>query len=158
MTYTPEQMREKAKQTESVETDTMLRQGADAIEEVDRIVSIVGDGDGSVDIVRAVEIMAERAVTAEGLLATERAKGQALESKAETLRMQLVACSVASMQNTAKTVEERLDPDHPHYSVAYMDVCRAVDDEIDAREALAAEVAKGQALRDRIMMFIDGPS
>lgn len=51
----------------------------------------------------------------------------------EKLRMQLVACSVASLQNTEEGVKLRLNSTDPHWSVAYSDVCAAVDREMTRR-------------------------
>jgi hypothetical protein len=52
----------------------------------------------------------------------------------EKLRVQLVACSVASLQNTEEGVKLRLNSTDPHWSVAYADVCAAVDREMTVRK------------------------
>lgn len=52
----------------------------------------------------------------------------------ETLRMQLVGCGVAAMQNTERSKAGRITKDSPYWSASYGDVCRAVDAEIEARE------------------------
>jgi hypothetical protein len=54
----------------------------------------------------------------------------------ETERMRLVACGVASLENTAKTVKERIGRDNPYWSASYGDVCAAVDREIKYRTLL----------------------
>jgi hypothetical protein len=64
-----------------------------------------------------------------------------LEAELETERMRLVACMTASIQNTETSKAERLAPEHPYWSVAYSDVCRAVDREMAHREKLAAQPA-----------------
>jgi len=45
----------------------------------------------------------------------------------------LIACAVAAQANTVSSVVDRLTPDHPYYSPAYHEVCRAVDREIALR-------------------------
>lgn len=56
--------------------------------------------------------------------------------------MQLTAITVAAMQNTRGDVAERLDRDHPYWSVAYMDVCHAIDREIMWREIVEKHLPK----------------
>ena len=47
--------------------------------------------------------------------------------------MQLAAISTASIQNTEKSIADRLPSDSPYYSAAYHDVCVAVDREMRER-------------------------
>lgn len=58
----------------------------------------------------------------------------------EDFIIKLAAISTASIQNTKKTIVDRLEPDHPYYTIAYGDVCAAIDREIQAREKLAKAV------------------
>lgn len=60
-----------------------------------------------------------------------------LSAELETERMRLVACMTASVQNTESSKTERLAPEHPYWSVAYSDVCRAVDREMTLRRQFA---------------------
>src|SRR5574339_234979 len=54
-----------------------------------------------------------------------------VEPLEEMHRMQLAAISSASIQNTENTVKEnRIDRSNPYWTVAYDDVCRAVDREM----------------------------
>lgn len=54
-----------------------------------------------------------------------------LEGQLDRERMRLAACSTASIQNTKKTVSDRISKDNPYWSAAYGDVCAAVDREMD---------------------------
>jgi len=70
----------------------------------------------------------------------------AAQQKFETERLRLVACSVATTINTPATIAHRIKPDNPYYSVAYADVCAAVDREIAERQrADAAEQERDTA-------------
>jgi hypothetical protein len=70
----------------------------------------------------------------------------------EIERMRLAACSTASIQNTESSRAARIQQDNPYWSVAYADVCRAVDREMANRdeckrlrvevEILSAEVVR----------------
>ena len=62
----------------------------------------------------------------------------AAPGKIEILRMQLVACMTAAVQNTEETRTDRIDRGNIYWSQAYEDVCRAVDREISLRQKLAA--------------------
>jgi hypothetical protein len=44
--------------------------------------------------------------------------------------MELAAISTASIQNTEATVKDRVGADNPYCTVAYLDVCRAIDREM----------------------------
>lgn len=48
--------------------------------------------------------------------------------------MKLAAISVACLQNTRSSIAERIDASNPYWTVAYGDVCAAVDREIAQRE------------------------
>lgn len=58
----------------------------------------------------------------------------ALKVELEKERMRLAACSTASLQNTDKTINDRLDPGNEFQSAAYQDVCAAVDREMALRK------------------------
>lgn len=60
---------------------------------------------------------------------------KALAEARETHTMQLAAISTAVVQNTRKAVSERITWGNPYCTRAYLDVCKAVDREIDHREA-----------------------
>jgi hypothetical protein len=61
----------------------------------------------------------------------------------ERLRMQLAACSVAASQNTDEAVKLRLiDSNNPRWSLAYSDICAAVDREIALRKEVDQLLAK----------------
>lgn len=53
---------------------------------------------------------------------------------AANANMQLAAISTATIQNTEATVKDRIGSDNPYWTVAYGDVCRAVDREMFLRE------------------------
>lgn len=76
-----------------------------------------------------------------------------LRERVELQEMQLVACMTACSQNTRSTMAQRIGPDNPYYSVAYSDVCRAVDREVKERE-MARRLAF--ALRDAVKIFQPG--
>jgi len=59
-----------------------------------------------------------------------------LKTELETERLKLAACGVAAMQNTKKTIKERIDKSNPYWSASYGDVCGAVDREVEFREKL----------------------
>ncbi len=65
--------------------------------------------------------------------------------------MQLSAISVASNQNTATSVKERIDSSNPYWSVAYADVCRAVDREMANRAIAQYYVSEIQDLKKQII-------
>jgi hypothetical protein len=48
--------------------------------------------------------------------------------------LQLAAISTATFQNTPDTIKDRIGQDNPYWTVAYGDVCRAVDREMLLRE------------------------
>ena len=48
--------------------------------------------------------------------------------------MELAAISTAALQNTRDTTKLRIGEDHPYWTPAYADTCRAVDREIEWRE------------------------
>ena len=77
-------------------------------------------------------------------------KCKALEAEVEKLRMQLTACGVAALSNTAESIKtNRLPQEHPFYSASYGDVCRAVDREMELRaevERLKDDFAMGNRL------------
>lgn len=50
--------------------------------------------------------------------------------------LQLAAISTATLQNTVSARADRITPDNPYYTVAYGDVCRAVDREMELRAAV----------------------
>lgn len=61
-----------------------------------------------------------------------------MSEELETERMRLSACGVAALQNTERTMKDRITPDNPYWSASYKDVCNAVDREIKFRIALEA--------------------
>lgn len=69
-----------------------------------------------------------------------------LRAELETRDMQLAGCSTAAIQNTPTSIHERIEPEHPYYSAAYGDVCRAVDREMKHRDtSQALQLALGDA-------------
>lgn len=67
------------------------------------------------------------------------------DQERELHTMQLAAIMTASIQNTESTIKDRIGSEHPYCTVAYQDVCRAIDREIRERtraEAAEAEVAE----------------
>lgn len=52
-------------------------------------------------------------------------------------RLQLLAISVASRQNTETLAKERIKSDNPNWSLAYHDVCLAIDREMELRAKVA---------------------
>lgn len=61
---------------------------------------------------------------------------QELRSVEELRIMNLAAISTASIQNTESTIKERITNDNPYWTVAYADVCRAIDREMELRNKL----------------------
>ncbi len=51
----------------------------------------------------------------------------------ETHGLQLAGISTATIQNTERTIKDRIGPENPYHTVAYADVCRAVDREMKLR-------------------------
>jgi len=70
-----------------------------------------------------------------------------LEDEVETLRMQLVACGIATFQNTEATRQHRLEKDDKYWSVPYNDVCISVDREIRLRKQLSEAISLLQEVR-----------
>ena len=67
---------------------------------------------------------------------TKNEKIEKLNKEKEILAYKLLACGVAARQNTKKTSKERLATNSIHWSVAYLDICNAVDREIELRSNL----------------------
>lgn len=63
-----------------------------------------------------------------------------VESMRENHIMQLAGISTACIQNTKSTIKDRIPKDNPYWTVAYGDVCVAVDREM--RERKRAEEAE----------------
>ncbi len=76
---------------------------------------------------------------------------EGLRAEIELLRMQGAAVMTASLQNTEKTVKDRITRDSPYWSQCYADVCAAVDREMAHRETTERLKA---ALKD----FVDNTS
>lgn len=68
-----------------------------------------------------------------------------LTAEIEQLRVQLAGCGVAAMQNTEKTIKDRVIPGDYGFSASYSDVCKAVDREIRYREALKDILVMGES-------------
>lgn len=70
-------------------------------------------------------------------IANLRARCERLErrlAEVEELHlMQLAGISTATFQNTKTSIKDRIGPDNPYYTVAYGDVCRAIDREMEWR-------------------------
>lgn len=60
-----------------------------------------------------------------------------LDNAREAHDMQLAAIMTATFQNTVSTIKDRIGSDNPYWTVAYGDVCRAVDREMALRDELA---------------------
>jgi hypothetical protein len=58
-------------------------------------------------------------------LYTKEEEIAALRREVETLNLKLAGCGVAAMQNTEKTIKQRIDTGNPYYSASYGDVCDA---------------------------------
>ena len=72
------------------------------------------------------------------LVAAHRQQAVAAETaEIESLRMQLAACMTASVQNTERSIKDRITRESPYWSQAYADVCAAVDREMALRAKLA---------------------
>lgn len=85
----------------------------------------------------------------ESELAQLRSQNTALEAKLKELEelhtMELAAVSTASIQNTPSTITDRIAREHPYWSVAYSDTCRAVDREVK----LIAKVSALEAILEQ---------
>ena len=62
-----------------------------------------------------------------------------IERLRESHTMQLAAISTASLENIESSVKARIDRENPYWTVAYDDVCRAVDREMKHRNTLERE-------------------
>lgn len=65
--------------------------------------------------------------------------------------MELAAISTASIQNTRLTIKDRITKENPYWTVAYGDVCNAVDREMNHRQNLE----KMEAILKRIMALCE---
>ena len=63
-----------------------------------------------------------------------------LDEQEELHTMQLAGISTATVQNTVSTVKDRITKDSPYWTVAYQDVCAAVDREMSWREKALVRV------------------
>lgn len=79
-----------------------------------------------------------------------------LTADCQTQIMQLAAISTAAYQNTPSTVKDRIDEDSPYWTVAYGDVCRAVDREIAQRERADKAEAELEACRTSLQLLETG--
>jgi len=73
---------------------------------------------------------------------------------AELHTMKLAAIMTASIQNTPESVQGRIRRDNPYWTVAYDDVCRAIDREMGLRkevEFLRAELKDARAENVRMV-------
>lgn len=61
--------------------------------------------------------------------------------------MQLAAISTASIQNTESTIKDRIPRENPYWTVAYSDVCAAIDREIKHRNDL-------KSVREMVSRFL----
>lgn len=73
-----------------------------------------------------------------------------LRAENENHVMQLAAIMTASMQNTESTVKDRIDRSNPYWTVAYQDVCTAVDREMKLRAELAESINVQNALHEAV--------
>lgn len=69
-----------------------------------------------------------------------------LKEAEEKRVMELAGISTASIQNTVKSIKERIGKSNPYWTVAYGDVCIAIDREIYLRAKLKIVVEAGRAL------------
>lgn len=76
----------------------------------------------------------------EAVLARAERAEKAAEETRELAIMQLAGISTATIQNTETTIKDRIGRDNPYWTVAYGDVCVAVDREM--RERARAERAE----------------
>lgn len=61
-----------------------------------------------------------------------------IEHAKETYRLQIAAICTAAGQNTIESRKHRIDKEHPYWTPAYGEMCRAVDREIELREQQSA--------------------
>jgi len=82
--------------------------------------------------------------------ASQYAAVEAAEAALEIVRMQLAACGVIAMANTAESAKDARDM-HQNYDCASVrDVASAVDREMAAREKLEAAEAREKLLREAL--------
>lgn len=79
-----------------------------------------------------------------------------LEAENEKLRMQLAACGVVAMANTAASAVEARKMHADYWSASLADVCRAVDAEIKYRDAFKSIEQAVQRVKDN--RLIEDPS
>jgi hypothetical protein len=73
-----------------------------------------------------------------------------LEARTEQLQVQLAGCGVAALQNTRQSIaEQRIGSDQYGFSASYMEVCTAVDREIEQRERAERAEADLLTMRQR---------
>lgn len=73
-----------------------------------------------------------------------------LKNLEEQRIMELAGISTASIQNTEESKKERIPRDNPYWTVAYGDVCVAVDREIKLREKAKALEEKCRNLEEEL--------
>ncbi len=76
------------------------------------------------------------------LLLAAAEQSEQLDAREEMRIIQLAAISTASIQNTPDSRKDRITQDHPYWSVAYSDVCVAIDREIALREQMQTLLAE----------------
>ena len=121
--------------------DGALRTLAAEVERLEARVAVAGQ---SIDELQAA-------------LNTQQARVAELE---EFRIMQLAAISTATLQNTVKSTADRISPGSPYSTVAYVDVCKAVDREMRERQRAEAAEARvkeleAEALNGRHAVFTD---
>lgn len=65
--------------------------------------------------------------------------------------MQLAGISTASIQNTEKTIKDRIGRDNPYCTQAYLDVCCAIDREMKLRTELLSARAAIEKMRNVLL-------
>ena len=76
----------------------------------------------------------------------------AIAELTELNNMQLAGIMTATVQNTPTSIKDRIGRDNPYWTVAYGDVCVAVDREMRLMDRIKAWVEAGDKLAKQIQM------
>jgi hypothetical protein len=96
------------------------------------------------------------AITEIKKLRTENAKLRgAREWLQEDSSMKLAGVSTACLQNTEKTIKDRIDKSNPYWTVAYGDVCDTVDREMKLRTENAKLNKQLELTKAFLITFLD---
>jgi len=100
--------------------------------------------------------MMERILELEKALRESHAREKELR---EEHTMQLVAIMTATFQNTESTIKDRIEKGNTYWTVAYSDVCRAIDREMERRserDTLTQQLSAAREALQHVKEFYEG--